>query len=140
MKRILVATVLVAGLAVGGFAYAHGGGYGGNGMMGGGGGYSMMGDGNGMMGDGYGTYGGDGSYHHGDRSAGNAWNGEQSQRGQSRQFLDETVQLRKELNSKRFEYQEARMSSGADREHLSALEGEINGLQTELRDKAEQFR
>ena len=163
MKKIVIATVLAVGLAAGGWVYAHGSGnsYGmtGNGsyaMMGGGGGYGMMGGGggggygmmggggggNGMMGGGggYGNMGGgsgygnntrQNNYSNGDRSTQNTRNYHQNKR-----FLDETVHLRKELNDKRFEYQEAERNPNTSREQLSRLQREMNGLQTQLNEKA----
>ncbi len=166
VKKIFIASVLAVGLAVGGFAYAHGGGYsmrtpdgntyammgggGGYGMMGGNGGYGMMGGnggGNGMMdgsgggygsmgnGNGHGRYNGNNNYQGQNRSSRNSWTNEQNQK-----FLDDTVQLRKELNDKRFEYREAQRNPNASKEQLAKLEREINNLQTELNQKAQQYR
>ncbi len=135
MKKILIATVLAVGLASAGFVYAHGGGYGmmggGNGMMGGSG-YGMMGPG--MMGGagGYdGGYGCPGAAGFGQ----NGWTSEKQQK-----FLSDTVQLRKELNDKRFEYQEAQRNPQTTREQLAALEKGMIDLRTKLADKADQYR
>ena len=157
MKKILVASILAVGLATGGYAYAHGGeirmetqsgtayammggGGGGYGMMGGsGGGYGMMGGngGSGSMsnGNGYGRYNGSDKYQGQNRSGQNSWTNEQNQR-----FMDATVQLRKELNDKRFEYREAQRNPNTSKERLSKLERDINDLQAELNRKAELYR
>jgi len=167
MKKILIATILAVGLAAGGWAYAHGsgnsygmtgndsyammggggsggygmmggGGSGGYGMMGGGGsgGYGNMGGGNGMgNGSGYGNYNGQNNYSNGDRSIQTTRNYQQNKR-----FLDETVHLRKELNDKRFEYQEAQRNPNASRQRLSRLESQLHDLQSQLNEKAEQYR
>jgi hypothetical protein len=128
MKKIFIATILAVGLASAGFVYAHGGGYG---MMGGGG-YGMMGPG--MMyghGDNDGDYGCPGAAGFGR----NDWNSESQQK-----FLTDTVQLRKEMNDKRFEYQEALRNPKTTREQISTLEKEMIDLRTKLADKADQSR
>lgn len=133
MRKIIIASVLVVGLAAG-FAYAHGNGYGtgyGNHMMGGG--YNNM-MGSGMMGG----YGGNGGY--GDcpglgLTGQGGWNSEPHQK-----FLDETTGLRKEMNEKRFEYMEAQRNPDATREQFAALEKEMIDIRTKLYDKAEQYR
>ena len=142
MKKVIIATILVVGLAAG-FAFAHGNnGYGGRGygghMMGneyGSMGPGMMGGNYGMMGPGMmGSYGGGygdcpgASYFRKD-----GWNSEPHQK-----FLEDTVGLRKELNDKGFEYAEAQRSPDTTREQLASIEKEIIDIRTKLQDKAEQ--
>lgn len=144
MKKIIIASVLIVGLAAG-FAYSHGNGRAGygNNMMGSG--YGMMGGGNGMMGGGYGMMGGgygmmggnggDGNYYDcpGAASIGQGgWNSETQQK-----FLEETVGLRKEMNDKRFDYMEAQRNPNTSREQLAEIEKEIIDLRTQLSAKAE---
>ena len=131
MKKAIVASVLVVGLAAG-IAYAHGNnGWGGRGfnghMMGG---YGMMHGGYGMMG-GYGGGYGDcpGAAYFGE----NGWNSEVHQK-----FLEETAVLRKELNDKRFEYAEARRNPNTTMEQLASIEKEVIDIRTKLQEKAEQ--
>ena len=99
MKKFLIAMVLVVGLATAGFVYARGGGYG----MGGCGmnGYGMGGPG--MMGPGMmDGYCGNGPNPNCPGAVGygpDGWNSEKHQK-----FLDATVELRKQMNDKRFEY------------------------------------
>ena len=139
MKKTIIAAVLALGLATSGLVYAHGGGYGG--------GYGMMGPGYGMMGGGYGMgpgmmgYGGNGNgyacpgYGNGWNSGQNGWNSQTNQK-----FLDDTVKLRKELNDKRFEYQEAVRNPNTSREQLAKIEKDIIDLRTQIWDKAQQER
>ena len=135
MKKILIATVLAVGLASAGFVYAHGGSYGGGYDMMGGSGYGMMGGGGYGMGPGMmygdGGYGCPGAAGYGQ----NGWNSENNQK-----FLADTVQLRKEMNDKRFEYQEALRNPKTTREQLSTLEKGMIDLRTKLADKADQYR
>jgi hypothetical protein len=141
MKKIIIASVLVVGLAAG-FAYAHNNGYG----MGGNGGHMMGGSqgmmGSGMMGpgmmNGYRGKGGSGGY--GD-CPGAAWFGQDGWNSESHQkFLEDTVGLRKEMNNKQFEYMEARRNSNTTPEQFSALEKEVIDIRTKLQEKAEQYR
>ncbi len=140
MKKIIITAILVVGLAAG-YAVAHNSDWGmrGNGghMMGGGqygmmhhgmmrGGQSMMGPG--MM-------GGAGGYMDcpGARSFGNGrWTGEPQQ-----QFLDDTVELRKELHDKYFAYQEARRNPGTTQDQLVSIEKEIVDLRSQLQERAQ---
>lgn len=141
MKKIIIASVLVVGLAAG-FAYAHNndfgrGGYGGH-MMGGG--YGMMGPG--MMGGNYGMMGGyggsKGSY--GD-CPGASWFGQDGWNSEPHQkFLEDTVGLRKELNDKAFEFGEAQRNPNTTREQLATIQKEMIDIRTKLQDKAEQYR
>jgi hypothetical protein len=138
MKKIIIASILVVGLATG-FAYAHknGNGMGGYGshMMGSGmmdGSYGIMGPG--MM-DGIGADGGYGN------CPGAAWFGKDGWKSESHQeFLKETVGLRREMNEKRFEYMEARRPPGASPEQLANLEKDMIDIRTKLQEEAEQLR
>ncbi len=128
------------GMMNGGYGVGYGMmGGGGGGMMGGGsGGYGNMGGsgGNGMgAGSTYGGYTGDTNYPDRTQSA-----RDNRDNVQNRRFLDATVKLRRELNDKRFEYQEAQRNPNASRERLSRLQNAINDLQTQLNEKAEQYR
>jgi hypothetical protein len=134
MKKAIIASILIVGLAAG-FAFAHGnGGFGGRGwgghMMGPGmmGSYGMNGPG--MMGGSGGGYGDcpGASYFGSD-----GWNSEPHQK-----FLEDTVGLRKDLNEKRFEYVEAQRNPETTREQLAAIEKEVIDIRTQLQNKAEQ--
>ena len=139
MKKIIIASVLIVGLAAG-FAYSHGNGYGrmgnGNTMMGSG--YGMMGPG--MMGGHYGMMGPGMMGGYGDcpgaaQGGQGGWNSESH-----RKFLDDTVGLRKEMSDKGFEYMEAQRNPNTTREQLAALEKEMIDIRTKLQEKAEQYR
>lgn len=139
MKKAIIASILVVGLAAG-FAVAHGnGGFGGRGW----GGHmmspGMMGPG--MMGGGYGTMGPGmrGGYGGGYGDCpGAAYFGQDGWNSESHQkFLEDTVVLRKELNDKRFEYAEAQRNPETTREQLAALEKEVIDIRTQLQEKAE---
>jgi len=145
MKKILLISVLALGLATAGLVYAHGGGYGyggGNNMMGGGG-YGMMGNGYGGMGqgmmDGYGCNGG---YNYGSNADGFGPNGRQNgwNNANNQKFLDETVQLRREMNDKRFEYHESLRDPKITRAQLAVLEKAIIDLRYKIAEKADQYR
>ena len=122
MKRLVLLLALLSALTFVAFAYAqgpgmmgpgYGGGYGmGPGMMGGGygGGYGM---GPGMMGQGY------------------DWQSPECQK-----FHDDTVQLRKQLHEKRFDYFEASRNPKTTGKDLSKIENEIKDLQDKLYLKA----
>jgi hypothetical protein len=134
MKKAIIASILIVGLAAG-FAFAHGnGGFGGRGwgghMMGPGmmGSYGMNGPG--MMGGSGGGYGDcpGASYFGSD-----GWNSEPHKK-----FLEDTVGLRKDLNEKRFEYVEAQRNPETTREQLAAIEKEVIDIRTQLQNKAEQ--
>lgn len=145
MKKIILASVLALGLATAGLVYAHGGGngYGGGYNMMGGGGYGMMGGGYGGMGPGMmGGYGWNGGYNSGPDADGfgpngqqNGWNSENNQK-----FLDDTVQLRREMNDKRFEYHEAMRNPKTTRAQLAVLEKAMIDLRYKIAEKADQFR
>ena len=131
MKKIIIASILVVGLAAG-FAYAHNNGHGPRGygghMMGGG--YGNMGPGMmGGYGNGYGNCPGASSFGQ------DGWNSESHQK-----FLEDTVGLRRELNDKGFEYAEAQRSPDTTREQLAALEKDMIDIRTKLQEKAESYR
>lgn len=125
MKRILIATVLALGLTTaGGFAYIHG--------NGGGVEFGGHGKGQGMI-DEYENNDG-GYYHPAAACAGRSgWSGEQKQK-----FLDDTVELRKEMYDKRFEYKEALKNPTNTSQQLSKMEKEIIDLRDKIYDKAPQ--
>ncbi|GAB4548211.1 MAG: hypothetical protein Fur0020_16060 [Thermodesulfovibrionia bacterium] len=51
-------------------------------------------------------------------------------------FLDETVDLRRELNAKRFDYLEALRNPNTPPEKIERLEKEIQELEDKIEDKA----
>ncbi len=115
MKRLLVVLTVTAVLALGAGAFAFGPGWFG-GMMGGG--YGMMG--RGMMG-GYGM--GPGMM---------GWAGGY---GYDQRFLDETKDLRRQLQEKQFEYFEALRDPKTSPEVLTGLQKEITELQQKIYQK-----
>ena len=151
MKKVIIASILVVGLAAG-VAFAHNNGYGQRGygghMMGGnygmmGGGYGNMGPG--MMGGGYGNMGPGmmgGGYGGGyDDCPGAATFGKDGWNSESHQkFLEETLDLRKELNAIAFDFTEAQRNPNTTREQLATLEKDMIDIRTKLQDKAEQYR
>jgi hypothetical protein len=119
-----------------------GSGYGGHmmgrGMMGGYGmGPGMMGSGMGcgMMGHGYGGHmmgrGMMGGYGMGHGMMGSGYYGKQYQK-----FLDETVDLRREIHNKRFDYFEAVRNTDTERETILKMDKEIRALQDKLYEKS----
>jgi hypothetical protein len=144
MKKILLTSVLAISLATTGLVYAQG--RGGNGYGGGprgGGGYGMMGGGYGGMGPGMmDGFGGNGGYYNCPGTAGfgpngqqNNWNSENYQK-----FLNDTVQLRREMNNKRFEYQEALRDPKTTRAQLATLDKTMIDLRYKLAEKIDQYR
>ena len=121
MKRLLVTLTVVGILALGAGAFAFGPGwFGGTNMMGSTGyGGMMMG---GMMGPGM-----------------MGWNTGQHSFGYDQKFLDETRELRKELNDKRFEYFEALRDPEGKPDKIAKLEKEISELQQKLYKKSPQI-
>jgi hypothetical protein len=106
MKKVLIAIGVVALLAAGTTAFAHGWGQG----PGYGPGYSMWGGGPGMMwGPGYA-------------------NDEDAQK-----FLEETADLRRQINEKRFDLREAYRLG--DREKAEAVQKDLDKLYSELTEK-----
>ena len=134
MKRILIASVLVIGLTTaGGYAYAPGNGggagSGGNGMTMAGCGYGV---GQEMMDD---YRGNDSGYNH-PVAAGFARNG--CTREQKQKFLRDTVELRKEMYDRRFEYKEAMRNPQTTRQQISKMEKEMIDLRDKIYDKTPQ--
>lgn len=139
MKKIITTSILVVALSAGmAFAYGHGWGMRGQGSgwgdcysQGAGGcggpGYGKRGAGRGMMGG----FQGNVNCPRGFQGGQSGWNGEQQQK-----FLDETLDLRKEMNTKRFELREARRNPNTTPEQLGTLEKEMIDLQTKLNAKA----
>lgn len=134
MKKIIIASILVVGLAAG-FAYAHGNGNGyGYGMRGEH--HGMMGSNTGMMGGNYGMMGGGqfdcpGANFYGQSN----WSNESQQN-----FLEETASIRKQMNNKRFEYMEAQRAPETTNQKLADIEKEMIDMHTQLEDKAKQYR
>ena len=117
MKKVLAILTVVTVLSIGAIAFAHGPGYGGH--MG-------YGYGGHMMGPGYGDHMGYGDGGHMMGRTG----------GYDQKFLDETIDLRKELHTKKFEYMEAVRDPRTDEKTVTELEKEITGLQEKLYAKA----
>ncbi|UCE79185.1 MAG: hypothetical protein JSV13_00665 [Nitrospiraceae bacterium] len=116
MKKVLVGLTVVALLAFGSFAFAHGTGWWGGGHMGyGSGGYGYGGH---MMSPGY------GGHMYGERG------------GYDQKFLDETADLRKELHSKKFEYFEAVRNPETGNSTITKLEKEIREIQEKIYEKS----
>lgn len=111
MKKIVAGLTIVALLAIGVSAFAHGTGWWGGRHM------SDYGYGGHMMGPGYGgqMYEGSGGY--------------------DQKFLDETADLRKELHNKKFEYFEALRNPETDTDKITKLEKEIREIQEKLYEK-----
>ncbi len=139
MKKIIIGSILIVGLTTG-FAFAHGKGYGGrgNGYSMGGGGYHMMDSGSngpGMMGY---QRGGGGWENNDCRCAYGAgqggWNNDERQK-----FLEETLELRKQMNDKRFEFREARRTGNVDRDKLAQLQKDMIDIRTQIQKKAEEL-
>lgn len=107
MRKAIIAVVGVIALLAAGTAYAH--------MYGWGGGYGP-GYGGHMWGGGPGAMWGYGA------------NDEETQK-----FLDETADVRRELNEKRFELQEAYRAG--DKEKVETLRKEVDKLQEQLAEK-----
>jgi len=114
MKKVFISFAVLALLGTGAAVYAHGPGWGGA--------YPCPGYNSDapMMGPGYGgpVMGGRGSY--------------------DQKYLDETADLRKELNTKKFEYFEAIRNPKTAPETVAKLEKEIGELQGTLNAKAPQ--
>ncbi len=149
MKKIIIASILVVGLATG-FAYAHGtNGFnmmGNGGHMMDGGGYGMMGNNGHMMGGGYGMMGPQmmgGNFGNGGNGAcaGPGWNGNTTWDNEKQQkFLKDTTGLRKEMNEKRFEYWEARRNSETTKDEFTKLEKDMTDIHTKIDEKAKAYR
>ncbi len=140
MKKIIITSILIVGLTAG-FSFAHNSDWGmrGNGghMMGGSYGmmqHGMMGGGQPMMGPG--MMGGFGGY--GDCPGATAFGDGQWTNESHQKFLDDTVELRKELNDTYFAYQEARRNPNTTREQLVSIEKELIDLRSQLQERAAQ--
>ena len=71
---------------------------------------------------------------------GAAYMGEDGWNNQGQQkFLEDTASIRRELNSKHFEYSEIMRNPETNRETLASLEREIVDLKKQPREKAEQY-
>ena len=114
MKKLVALLAISLLLSVVAIAYAQG-----PGMMGGG--YSM---GPGMMGGGYGM---------GPGMMGQCYNWRSPE---CQKFYDDTVQLRKQLHEKRFDYFEAFRNPKTTGEDITKIENEIEDLQEKLYLKA----
>lgn len=144
MKKVITASILVLAMAAGS-AYAYGHGYGMRGHGKGWSGYSQSGSpcggfgGPGMMGQGRGMRGAGFTGNPADCPRGYwgnqpAWTVEQRQ-----QFLDATVDLRKQMNAKQFELREARRNPSTTPDQLGTLQKELIDLRTQLDTKAQQI-
>jgi hypothetical protein len=124
MKKLLIGISLVSILAFGTLAFAQG--------MGSWGGGHMTGSNNSghMMDRGYGG--------HMDGTAYGGHMGGQSGQGyeENQKFLDETVDVRKELHEKRFEYAEMTRDPNTTMGTIRALEKEIYDLERKINEKA----
>jgi len=109
MKTILAIIAVVSLLVVGTMAFAHGTGGWGSGHMGQGYG--------GHMGQGYGKGGGPGA-------------------GADQEFLDKTVDMRKALHDKKFEYRELARKPETTNKEMRKLEKEIFDIQENIREIA----
>jgi Spy/CpxP family protein refolding chaperone len=118
MKRLVLLLALLSTLTLVAFAYAQGPG--------------MMGGGYGMGGYGMGGYG-MGGYGMGPGMMGQGYNW---QSPECQKFHDDTVQLRKQLHEKRFDYFEASRNPKTTGEDLTKIEKEIKDLQENLYLKA----
>lgn len=119
MKRVLAVFVAVAVLSIGAIAFAHGGGYGGH-MMGYGGGPGMMG-----YGGGYGNHMG-----HGGGPGMMGYGPGYGSDKETKEFLEKTTDLRKELHDMRFEYMEAWRAG--DEKKAEKLAKELDELSEKL--------
>jgi hypothetical protein len=145
MKRLFIITAIILALSAG-YAYSHmqGGGMMGQGMMGEQGqaatpGYGMMGQtpGSGMMG-----YGG---HMMGDMmgSGGHMGCGKHMMGGilgysteeEQRKFLDDTLDLRRQMHNKRFEFSEALRKPDTDRKTLIRLKKEMLQIKLKMYDR-----
>jgi len=132
MRKAVIAIGVIALLALGTAAYAHMNGYGGGYGMGYGGGYGMMGPGYGygMMGPGYG-YGMMGpGYGMMGPGYGPMWGANDEE---TTKFLDETVDLRRQLHDKVFDLREAYRAG--DKDKAEALEKEVESIRDKIAEK-----
>jgi hypothetical protein len=133
MKKIVAGLVVAVLLSAGIVAYAHGPGkWGGGQMMGPAYGNHMgsgMWGGGQMMGPAYGN-------HMGPGFGGHMMRGGAPGYGYDQEFLNETVDQRKELHEKKFVYLEALRDPEASRETITKLEKEIDELQDKIHEKS----
>lgn len=155
MKNSILASVLAIGIATAGLSYAYGGegcGWGdSNDMMDRGEGWGMMSDdyggmGPGMMGGGRSGMGPGmmdnqraynnslGGVRFGPNGSQNGWTSENYQK-----FMNDTVQLRKEMHDKRFDYQEARRDPKTTKAQLAEFEKAVIDLRYKIAEKADQY-
>ncbi len=147
MKKVIMGSALIIGLTAG-LAFAHGkgnmfrghgynmgdGGY----QMGGGGGYNMMD--NGMYGQGgKGVNRGGGGWGNQDCpcAAGKGpgrWSPEERQ-----EFLEATVELRKEMHNKKFELREAKRTGTIDHEKVGQLQKDMIDIRMQLQKIAQEL-
>lgn len=151
MKKVIILTGFLTVLLVAVLAYAQGPGmmYGGQGWnycpycgqnLGQGGGYGMMG--RGMMGGGYGMGPGmmgggmmGGGYGMGPGMMGPGYS---QQNEACQKFFDDTAGMRKDLNTKRYEYFETIRNPKTTPETVAKLEKELRELQGKIYEKAPQ--
>ena len=124
MKKLLVGISLVSILAFGTLAFAQGMGRWGSGHM------TGSNNGGHMMGSGYGGHM-DGTVYGGHMGGSTGQRYEEDQK-----FLDETVDIRKELHEKRFEYAEVARDPNTTMVTIRALEKEIYELESKINEKA----
>lgn len=117
MKTILAILAVVSILVVGTLAFAHGTGGWGRGHMGMGYSGHMDQSYGGHMGRGYGKGGGPGA-------------------GADKEFLDKTVDLRKALHDKKFEYREASRNPETTNRELTEIEREMFDIKSKIKEIA----
>ena len=118
MKTIFAIIAAVSLLAVGTMAFAHSTGGWGSGHMG-------PGYGGHMTGQGYG----------GHMMGRNAWGGGPDLKA-DQEFLNKTVDMRKELHNKKFEYREAARDPETTNKELTRIEKDVFELQAKIREIA----
>lgn len=133
MKTLIVVLSAALLLTVGVMAYAHG-----PGAAGWGGAHMMGAYGESMMGQGYGGHmmGPYNGYMMGTGYTGHMMNGQGQLSGTDTKFLNDTVDLRKQLHEKKFDFFEANRNPKTDPAELTQLEKEITDLQTKIAEKA----
>ncbi|MBL7031657.1 MAG: hypothetical protein ISR97_00555 [Nitrospira sp.] len=118
MKTILTTIAVLSILVIGTMAFAHGNGGWGSGQMGQSSGGHMMDRGyGGHMGQGYGKGGGPGA-------------------GVDQEFLNKTVDLRKAMHDKKFEYREAARNPETTNKELTKIEREMFDIKSKIREIA----
>lgn len=127
MKKVIIGSLLIFGLAAG-VSYGHGNGYfKGNGSH-------MMGSGN-YMGRGH-----HGMSNHGGMGYGGCqgawWNKDSGGNEQQQEFLNATSTLRRQMHEKMFDLKEASRNPNTPPTQLAELEKEIIDLRTEIQEQA----